>query len=184
MNKSDRDLLYYYEAQYAGGISGNVFWGVILASVLAAIIVMAATAHAGDLPNPALTPGVINPHVTQENIKSTICVSGWTKTIRPPASYTNKLKIKQMAEYGFPPGTDPHSVEEDHLISLELGGHPTDPRNLWPEPWDGEWGAHKKDVIETKLKRLVCSGAISLDVAQAAIRTNWIAAYRLYVQGR
>ena len=25
--------------------------------------------------------------------------------------------------------------QEDHLISLELGGNPTDPRNLWPEPY-------------------------------------------------
>jgi hypothetical protein len=26
--------------------------------------------------------------------------------------------------------------EEDHLISLEDGGDPTDPRNLFPEPYN------------------------------------------------
>src|SRR5216683_2609243 len=29
----------------------------------------------------------------------------------------------------------PAHYEEDHLVSLELGGHPRDPRNLWPERW-------------------------------------------------
>ena len=29
----------------------------------------------------------------------------------------------------------PSDYQEDHLVSLELGGHPTDPRNLWPEPY-------------------------------------------------
>lgn len=150
------------------------------------LLLLAAPARGENLPilpDAAMTPGAINPAVTQDNIHSTICVSGWTKTIRPPVSYTNRLKAQQMAAYGFPPGTDPRSVEEDHLISLELGGHPTDPHNLWPEAWAGEWGAHRKDVIETKLKRLVCSDVISLDAAQTAIRTNWIAAYRVYVEG-
>ena len=46
------------------------------------------------------TPGVLNPDVTQANIDTTVCVHGWTKTIRPPTSYTNDLKRKQMREYG------------------------------------------------------------------------------------
>ena len=148
---------------------------------------LALPAFAQDLPirpDPTLTPGATNPAVTQANIHQTICVSGWTKTIRPPASYTNKLKAQQMIEYRYPPGTPPRSVEEDHLISLELGGSPTDPENLWPEPWAGEWGARRKDVIETKLKHLVCSGAISLEAAQTAIRTDWIAAYHTYVEAK
>src|SRR2546430_17362984 len=78
----------------------------------------------------ARTPGVLNPDVTQGNINSTVCLHGWTKTIRPPTSYTNALKEKQMREYGV--GGSPSDYQEDHLISLELGGHPTDPRNLWP----------------------------------------------------
>jgi hypothetical protein len=124
-------------------------------------------------------PGVTNPAVTQDTIDTTICVSGWTKTIRPPASYTTKLKKAQMASLNLP--GDPKQYEEDHLISLEIGGNPTDPGNLWPQPWDGPHGAHKKDAIETKLKHLVCSGQIKLADAQTAIRTDWVAAYRKYV---
>src|SRR5690242_17427199 len=39
------------------------------------------------LPDPNCTPGVTNPDVTQDNLDSTICARGYTKTIRPPVSY-------------------------------------------------------------------------------------------------
>jgi hypothetical protein len=64
---------------------------------------------------------------------------------------------------------------------LELGGAPSDPRNLWPEPYAGNTGARVKDVVENKLHDLVCSGVISLAVAQNAIATNWWTAYAQYV---
>lgn len=123
--------------------------------------------------------GATNPDVTQANIHDTVCKSGWTATIRPPASYTDKLKLQQMAARGLP--GKPADYEEDHFISLEIGGHPTDPNNLWPEPWLGEWGAHRKDVIETRLKRLVCAGTITLAEAQNAVRMGWQAAYLKYI---
>jgi hypothetical protein len=107
------------------------------------------------------TPGVLNPAVTQSNIASTICRHGWTKTIRPPSDYTNALKLKQMREYGV--GGSPSDYQEDHLVSLELGGHPTDPRNLWPEPYPR---ASEVDAIENDLNGKVCSGELSLDAAQ------------------
>ena len=43
-----------------------------------------------------LFPGATNPEVTQATINTTICQSGWTATIRPPASYTTSLKKTQM----------------------------------------------------------------------------------------
>jgi hypothetical protein len=133
-------------------------------------------------PDPILTPGALNPAVTQATIHSTVCVSGWTATIRPPVSFTNSLKAKQIGQYGY---TDKKtaSYEEDHLISLELGGAPADPRNLWPEPYkvslaDGRSsGAHIKDAFETKLKTQVCAGTISLAAAQLEIGDNWVHAY-------
>src|SRR3954466_1145991 len=111
--------------------------------------------------DPARTPGVLNPDVTQQNINATICVHGWTKTIRPPTSHTNALKEKQMGEYGV--GGSTSDYQEDHLISLELGGHPTDPRNLWPEPYPR---AARVDAIENELNAQVCGGSLSLDAAQ------------------
>ena len=107
------------------------------------------------------TPGVVNPDVTQANIATTVCKHGWTRTIRPPTDYTNALKVKQMREYGV--GGELSDYQEDHLISLELGGHPTDARNLWPEPYPR---ASEMDGIENDLNDKVCSGELSLQDAQ------------------
>ena len=131
------------------------------------------------LPNPALHPGVTNPNVTQDNIGSTICVPGSTKTIRPPATYTSELKREQLGNENLPGG--PADYEEDHLIALELGGAPTDPRNLWPQPWEKKGsklaapgtGAQTKDLVEDYTKELVCSGQMSLADAQQAIASDW-----------
>jgi hypothetical protein len=133
-------------------------------------------------PDPSQTPGALNPAVTQATIGSTICVSGWTATIRPSSSFTTALKIKQIVQYGYS-DTQTSSYEEDHLISLELGGAPADARNLWPEPYtvtlaDGRaTGAHTKDGFETKLKSEVCAGTITLAQGQSEIGDHWVHAY-------
>jgi hypothetical protein len=111
--------------------------------------------------DPVRTPGVLNPDVTQANIRSTICRHGWTETIRPPTSYTNPLKAKQMRQYGETGSLSDY--QEDHLISLELGGNPTDPRNLWPEPYPR---AADVDKVENELNADVCSGRLTLAQAQ------------------
>jgi len=126
------------------------------------------------LPDPSCTPGVINPNVNQENIYTTICKSGYSSTIRPPVSYTNKLKREQIAEYGYL-DNKPSDYEEDHFISLELGGSPTDPKNLWPEPHSSP---NEKDLVENYLHKQVCSNAISLSQAQQEITTNWYSIYQ------
>ena len=118
------------------------------------------------LPDPTITPGGLNRMVRQSTIKKTICKSGWTKTIRPPVRYTNALKVKQMILYGET-GT-PSDYEEDHFVPLELGGSPRNPKNLWPEPHSQ---SKLSDPLETKLKREVCKGIITLKNARATIRT-------------
>jgi hypothetical protein len=109
----------------------------------------------------AWTPGVLNPAVTQATIASTICRHGWTRTIRPPVDYTNALKRRQLRLYGL--RGPPSAYQEDHLISLELGGSPADPRNLWPEPYPR---ASAVDQIENDLNHRVCAGSLTLAEAQ------------------
>jgi hypothetical protein len=124
------------------------------------------------LPDPRCTPGAVNPSVTQENIRNTICVLGYTKTVRPPVSYTTPLKIRLMQSYGF---IDSRSnYELDHLIPLEIGGNPYDVTNLWPEPGYGQYNFHVKDRYENYLNNAVCGGSMSLSDAQKDIATNWI----------
>lgn len=133
-------------------------------------------------PNPQFTPGAPNPDVTQANIKETICKSGWTATVRPSVSYTNNLKTQGITQYGYS-DSKPQDYEEDHFIPLELGGNPTDAKNLWPEPYGTQvgtktMGARQKDKVEDLLKKQVCAGTITLKEAQEQIAGDW---YKIYV---
>jgi hypothetical protein len=139
------------------------------------------------LPDRGLTPGAIDPAVTQSNIARTICVSGYTRSVRPSEGYTFNLKREQLDDprLGYE-DRDTHDYEEDHLVPLELGGSPDDRRNLWPEHWAEPNGARTKDRLENELHRRVCLDRgdplrISLTQAQQAIATNWLAAYQSYV---
>ncbi|MFJ9608766.1 hypothetical protein ACIRS1_20755 [Kitasatospora sp. NPDC101176] len=131
------------------------------------------------LPDPACTPGATNPDVTQDTIDDTICVGGYSTSIRPSTSYTNRLKVQQIAQYGYA-DTSTADYEEDHFIPLSLGGHPTDPRNLWPEPHyatgSGDGTSLDKDSVEYKLYRAVCNHQVDLVPAQRAIATDWTTA--------
>jgi hypothetical protein len=109
----------------------------------------------------SLTPGVLNPDVTQATIRTTICRSGWTRTVRPPVDYTNGLKALGLRQYRLRGPLS--SFQEDHLISLELGGNPTDARNLWPEPYPR---AADVDKVENELNHRVCTGSLTLAEAQ------------------
>jgi hypothetical protein len=130
-------------------------------------------------PDPALTPGALNLAVSQTTIGTTICVAGWTTSIRPPSSYTTSLKIQQIGLYGYP-DTSTAAYEEDHLIPLELGGAPSDTANLWPEPYvaslpDGrDVGARVKDSLENSLNQAVCGGTLTLAAAQVEIGIHWV----------
>jgi hypothetical protein len=83
--------------------------------------------------------------------------------------------------YTYKGDLDSRHYEEDHLIPLELGGSPSNEQNLWPEPYSTITGAHTKDKLENKLKKLVCDGTLKLHTAQHAIATNWYAAYLRYI---
>ena len=142
-----------------------------VATTLPGITTSPSTCRArGVLPDPACTPGAVNPAVTQADVTTTICRSGWTATVRPPVSYTDALKRRQMAAYGFT--GSPAGFEEDHLIPLELGGAPSEPRNLWPEPGQSP---NPKDKVEDAGRRAVCSGRMPLVTAQQEMAADWTA---------
>lgn len=128
---------------------------------------------AADLPNPTDTPGAV---LTTDTVA--ICTPGYPQTVRPSASYTNKLKRQQLASSD---DKNPRHFEEDHLISLELGGDPRSPLNLWPQSRIARpWSAAAKDRLENRLHREVCAGRLPLATAQAEIALDWIKVYRQY----
>jgi hypothetical protein len=156
--------------------------GVALLLFVSLASAPSSTAADPGLPNAKVTPGALNPLVSQSTVGSTICVIGYTKTIRPPASYTSPLKYHQLhSGYSVAGDTAMADYEEDHLVPLEVGGNPTSVKNLWPEPRFGSWSAAKKDRLENKMHLLVCSGQVSLAVAQKVFMQNWELGYAKYV---
>ena len=112
---------------------------------------------------PAAVPtDMLNPAVTPATIASTICVSGYTAIIRPPVSFTEPLKVHQIATYRYA-DTRVSDYEEDHVIALELGGAPAASSNLFPEPHSVSFA---DDTTEGNLRSQVCSGQLRLADAQ------------------
>ena len=146
------------------------------------------------LPDPSWTPGAIDPDVSPGTIERTICVAGWTATVRPPESYTEEVKRLEAGRggtvsydgvtyqvHGFDlPDPEIGHYELDHLVPLELGGAPADPRNLWMEPYEAPkgpatpgTGSQTKDEVEDSARAAVCRGRLSLADAQREIATDW-----------
>jgi len=117
-------------------------------TLFAVLVALNASAAIGQtfVPDHERTPGVIDPGITQENIADTICVPGYTNTVRPPSSYTTRLKREQIHELRLP--RTAHDYHEDHLVPLCVGGHPSDPRNLWAEPAAVQWSASAMTLRE------------------------------------
>lgn len=115
---------------------------------------------------------VLNPDVHQDTIQETICVKGYTKTVRPSTSYTNGVKRKLMREAGID-WSRAREFELDHKINLSIGGHPRNIHNLQLQPWEGAEGAKAKDKAEVRMQRMVCRGKISLHDAQACMWDDW-----------
>lgn len=129
------------------------------------------------LPDPACTPGAVDPAVTEATIGATICVSGYTAKVRPSTSLTSPAKRASLADYGLQAGP---AVEYDHLVPLELGGA-SSVSNLWPEPNKATAKSvnNPKDAIENALKKAVCAHTVQLAAAQDAIASNWTTAESL-----
>jgi len=118
-------------------------------------------------PDSGLTPGAVFDDVTADQV----CVPGYASSVR---NVTSVERAQVYVEYGI--ADVPGAAEVDHFIPLELGGS-NDITNLWPEPYQPTPGAHEKDRVENYLHNQVCSGAMALDDAQAAIASDWYAVY-------
>lgn len=127
-------------------------------------------------PDPRLTPGAWH---TPPTPLDELCRPGHAKLAR---HVDQGLRDAVFRRYGYDPKTVNHGEYEiDHLVSLELDGSNAI-ENLWPESYVTQpLNAHRKDVLEDMLHRLVCHGEITLTDAQQAIATDWVAAYQHYV---
>ncbi len=131
----------------------------------------AAAGHVGPpdiYPDPKLTPGDVIAGVTAQQI----CTPGYATSVRDVSAAEKRQVYQRYGEKDIPGGD-----EVDHFISLELGGSNL-VTNLWPERYSPAPGAHEKDKVENYLHEQVCSGAMTLQQAQNAIRSDWYAVYQ------
>ena len=135
------------------------------------------TRHGYPMPDPACTPGGINPTITAE-------------VLRDPAWRTGCVRNCQSSEeekhvtyrwYGLRVPHDnagEHQVcELDHLVPLELGGA-DGLGNIWPECGPGRAQLEKryfkiKDRVENYLADEVKAGRMPLSEAQQGIARDW-----------
>lgn len=122
----------------------------------------------------------LNPDVREDTIQFTICVPGYTASVRPSTSFTNGVKLKLLREVALPPA-NASNYELDHRVPLALGGHPRALANLRLQRWEGPEGAKEKDRLEKRLQTLVCAGTVPLQEARSATYWDWPAAYRRYI---
>jgi hypothetical protein len=156
-----------YASLISKGCGGQLEELALRIGLLLGAILFSGTAVAETMP--------LNPAVTPTTIQSTICVKGWTASIRPPVSYTNRIKKQRMHEMGLPLELI-GDFQLDHKLPLSLGGSPDDPRNLILQDQDEAEG---KDAVERCLPAAVCAGAVSLSEAQQAIWNDWRVARHL-----
>jgi len=125
----------------------------------------------GVRPDRRCSPGAISAGLT----RNVICSPRFrTSAIR---NVPESVKFAVERAYGMPPRHYGHSIEIDHIVSLELGGS-NDIANLYPEPGTGTASYHAKDQLENRLHDMVCNGEMTLRAAQRGIAGDWVALYR------
>ena len=117
-------------------------------------------------------PGAVSPAVTATNMfkPGGLCAPGYdTADVRPPSSYTNRVLRDQLREYGLP--DRPKDYRLDHIVPLGVGGHPSSPRNFFPEPVAE---SYVKDALERHYRKLLCAGDVTLYQARGFfLRWTW-----------
>ena len=158
--------------------------------IVGALVSLVALAFYGALGGHAAPPpgsdgardltGMVDPRVTQNNIQTTICRRGWTRTVRPSRDVIDAIKRNLAADMRV----SPRDYELDHIVPLDLGGAPLDLRNVRLQPRAGACHAHMKDDLERRLSIMVCAGDLTLKGAQHEIATDWRAAYKKWIKGK
>jgi hypothetical protein len=116
------------------------------------------------LPDTGATPGQV-----ETSAPGVVC----TRTTTALRHVTPAMHHAIYAEYGIA-WAQHAGYEDDHLISLELGGT-NDNRNRWPQPYPA---AFSKDSVENWSHRMACSGRLSLSYIQRQIARDWVVLYK------
>jgi len=147
--------------------------------LLLGLLLICLDVAAGTMPDDIMTPGEVRLGL---DIK-TICSTKWGLDKR---FVTSAMKTRVFHNYGFTgykdlkciPDKNGKTCEIDHKIPRALGGADSI-KNIWPQPFGGEWNAHDKDRLEVRLHSRVCrTKDMTLQQARTCISKNWIKCYK------
>lgn len=145
----------------------------IIALTFSLIVSSSYAAERENRPDPMLTPGDI---VTTD--KTLVCMKGFSKMIRRT---TSEMKRKTYRAYEL---RNTKANKIDHLVPLSLGGADT-MKNLWPSDFNAaHHDADDKDRLELKIRKLVCTGKLSVSKGQKLFLDDWHDAYDTYCSTR
>jgi hypothetical protein len=136
------------------------------------------------LPDPVLTPGAILPSIADDRL----CTKD--RRVRAP-EIAKELEDEVFAAYGIR-SPKPGQWKIDVLIPVELGGDPSNIKNLFPLPYsinaDGsDLGANTKRLAEVAVLRQLCGASqtspqkITFAEAREQFANNWPVLYREFV---
>jgi hypothetical protein len=124
----------------------------------------ASGCRVGILPDRRCSPGALYTGLT----RAVVCSPSFDPAGLDDGTAAKRAQI--VAEYGL---AHARALELDRIVPAVLGGS-NDVANLWPERAPGY---RLKDRLETRLRGLVCAGAIELHAAQVALAANWAKMY-------
>ena len=116
-------------------------------------------AHVGPpdiYPDPDALPERSIQQITQDNIRDAICNPRWsTRNIRPGSKLYESSEKSNKSKNTATPITQA-GLRRRPFHPARTGRQPTDPKNLWPEPFETsipDGGAHSKDKVENYFTR-------------------------------
>ncbi len=143
-------------------------------------------AGAAELPPPPLTAAAIEPKIKitpkitsknyQDNLPQTLCVGGQVSSAHSSYFWGKPGKL-QLCKFSYME-TSSKNYEEIRLAPPSVGGNPSDPRNLWPQPQISAWDAAQKERRKFVTSRMVCTQEITLAEIQQAISANLIEVWK------
>ena len=146
------------------------------------LVALATAIALNAMPDRTKTPGAMRADIGVTEV----CTIKWGQDRR---HVTARMKRDVLKAYAGRITCKAGQCEIDHLVPRELGGA-DDVLNLWPEPYDGPWGAHAKDKLENCMHVRVCdtlkmSGKVAgqrmLDDYQWQMASDWPLAYRALI---
>ena len=135
------------------------------------------TSHGFPIPDPACTPGAVNPTVTLAVLTGGEFKTGCERNKASSAAKKNTTYDEYAIAHPQDNRGQNQTCELDHLVSLELGGADT-LDNIWPQCGpDGVELPQRyfkiKDGVENYLAAQVRAGQIDLAEAQRGIAQDW-----------